>query len=283
MDLANREYISLRNLESQELGLSHILNPDQEDFMIELGNETYSRAKRDLLELENFEEDVLCLLKENASGRKISWREFKKRLESKTDFYKFTISWSRKVRAHTRIDRFFRSTGSTYMNRFSQVVLVAAIIFYIVISGYFPSEEFPRVSRINALTALIGIWGFVLTKNSGVLTKIFGYWTPEGVLYYEYWDNFKGYITDLDTLKKYPPESIKTWDSYLVYAASLGVAKQAFQNMSIIVPFEQLKESRFYPISYYYYNQSENQSEQNQSEHRYGEAPSSFYQGENGD
>lgn len=279
MDLAHRKYISLRNLESQELGFSHVLDPEQEDFMIELGNETYSRAKRDLLELEDFEEDVLYLLKENASGRKISWREFKKGLESKTDFYKFAISWGKKVQAHTRIDRFFRSTGSTYMNLFSQAVLVAAIIFYIVVLGYFPSEEFPRVSRINALTALIGIWGFVLTKNSGVLTKIFGYWTPEGVLYYEYWYNFKEYITDLDTLKKYPPESIKTWDSYLVYAASLGVAKQAFQNMSIIVPFEQLKESSFYPISYYYYNKSE----QNQSEHRYGDASSSSYQGENGD
>lgn len=278
MDLAHRKYISLRNLESQELGFSHVLDPEQEDFMIELGNEIYSRAKRDLLELEDFEEDVLYLLKENASGRKISWREFKKELESKTDFYKFTISWGKKVQVHTRIDRFFRSTGSTYMNLFSQAVLVAAIIFYIVVLGYFPSEEFPRVSRINALTALIGIWGFVLTKNSGVLTKIFGYWTPEGVLYYEYWDNFKEYITDLDTLKKYPPESIKTWDSYLVYAASLGVAKQAFQNMSIIVPFEQLKESSFYPISYYYYK-----SEQNQSEHRYGDASSLSYQGENGD
>ncbi|WP_269850775.1 hypothetical protein [Methanosarcina horonobensis] len=44
-----------------------------------------------------------------------------------------------------------------------------------------------------------------------------------------------------------------------MYAASLGVAKQAFQNMSLIVPFEQFKESCFLPISHYY-NQSNNQS-----------------------
>lgn len=275
MDLANRGYISLRNLEPGEMGLSHIVDPELEDFMVELNHDTDSVTAGDLSELEDFEKDVLYLLKDHASGRKISWREFKKRLESGTDFYKFIISWSKKVQAHTEIDRFFQSTGSTYMNWFSRVVLAVAIIYYIAISGYFPSDEFPRVSNVNTLTALIGIWGFVMVKNSEIFVKIFGRWTPEGNLYYEDWDNFKEYITDLSALKKCPPESIKTWDSYLVYAASLGVAKQAFQNMSLIVPFEQLKESRFRPISYHYYNQSG---------HGSGNTLSSSYQGgdENG-
>jgi uncharacterized membrane protein len=125
----------------------------------------------------------------------------------------------------------------------------------------------------NTLVALIGIWGFLLTKNSGIFIKIFGRRTPEGILYCEYWDNFREYITDLDALKKYPPESIKTWDSYLVYAASLGVAKQAFKNMSLIVPFEKIKESRFHPISYHHYKQSD---------YRYGNAFSSSNQGGDG-
>ncbi|WP_410507043.1 DUF2207 domain-containing protein [Methanosarcina hadiensis] len=274
MDLANSGYISLRNLESRESGSAHVLDREQEDFMIEFGEEKHSRNKRDLPELEDFEEDILGLLKEIAAGRKISWREFKKGLESKTDFYKFNVSWGKRVQAHTEIDRFFQSAGSTYMNWFSRAILAAAIVFYIAVSGYFPSDDFPRVSGINTLIALIGIWGFLLTKNSGVFTKVFGHWTPEGILCYEYWKDFKEYITDLAALKKYPPESIKAWDSYLAYAASLGVAKQAFQNMSLIVPFEQIKESRFYPISYYYYNQSGNGSEN---------TPSPPYQGRNGE
>lgn len=88
------------------------------------------------------------------------------------------------------------------MNRFSRGVLISAIVYYIAISGYFPSDEFPQVSRINTMTALIGIWGFVMTKNSGMFVKIFGRWTPEGNLYYERWDNFKEYLTNLSTLKK---------------------------------------------------------------------------------
>jgi uncharacterized membrane protein len=139
---------------------------------------------------------------------------------------------------------------------FSRAILIAAIAYYIALSGYFPSDEFPRVSKVNTLIALIGIWGFIMIKNSELFLKIFGRWTPEGKLYYEHWENFKEYITDLSALKKSPPESIKTWDSYMVYAASLGVAKQAFQNMSLIVPFEKIKESSFLPISYFYYDHS---------------------------
>ncbi len=255
MDLANRGYISLRNLEPGEIGLSHIIEPEQEDFMIELSNEIYSRDKGSLSELEEFEKDMLYLLKDHASEGKISWRKFKKEIEGEKNFYQFIIAWSKKVQAHAEIDKFFQSTGSTYMNWFSRAILLAAIVYYIVISGYFPSEEFPQVSKINTLTALIGIWGFIMIKNSGMFVTIFGRWTTEGSLYYERWDNFKEYLTDLSALKEHPPESIKTWDSYLVYAASLGVAKQVFQNMSSIVPLEQLNESRFRPISCYYYNQ----------------------------
>jgi len=76
----------------------------------------------------------------------------------------------------------------------------------------------------------------------------FGRWTPEGRLYYEKWNNFKKYLTDFSALKEYPPESIKIWDSYLVYATSLGIAKEVLHNMALVVPAEQLRESHFYYI-----------------------------------
>lgn len=274
MDLANRGYISLRNLESDEIGSPHIPKSEPEDFMIELNHDIYFKAKGSLSELEDFEEDVLYLLKEHTSERKISWRELRKELETGTDFYQFITAWSKKVQVHTEIDRFFQSTGNTYMNWFSLGILIASVVYYIAISGYFPSDEFPQVSKINVLTALIGLLGFFITKSSGMFVNTFGRWTPEGSLYCKRWDNFEEYLTDLSALKECPPESIKAWDSYLVYAVSLGIAKQVFQNMSLIVPFEQLKESRFRPISYYYYNQPG---------YRFGNTCSSSCPGEGGD
>lgn len=259
MDLTNRGYISLRDLRPEETGSSHIQESEPEDFMIELNHDIYSNGK--IPELKDFEKDVLNLLKDHAPERKISWRVLKKELDSGKDFYQFIIAWSKKVQAHTEIDRFFQSTGSTYMNLFSRVILVAAIVFYIAISEYFPSDDFPQVSKINSLAALIGIWGFILIKNSGMFVKIFGRWTPEGRLYYERWDNFKEYLIDLSAIKEHPPESVNAWDSYLVYAAALGITKKALQNMSLSVPFEQLKESRFRPIAHYYYTPSGYRSE----------------------
>jgi uncharacterized membrane protein len=273
MDLANRGYISLRNLKPEEIGSTRVPKSEPRDFMIELNNKIYYKTIGNLSELEDFEKDVLSLLKDHASERKVSWRKLKKELESGTDFYQFITAWNKKVETHTEIDRFFQSTGNTCVNWFAHGILIASIIYYIVISGYFPSDEFPLASKVNVLTILIGIFGFVMTKCSGMFLMTFGRWTPEGSLYRKRWDDFKEYLTDLSVLKECSPESIKVWDSYLVYAASLGIAKQVLQNMSLTVPFEQLKESRFRPISYNY----------NQFGHGFGNAYSSSCPAGDGD
>ena len=253
MDLANRDYISLRNLKPEDTGSLSTQESKPRDFMVELvNNEIYSEGEESLFELEDFEKDVLYILKDHALERKVSWEKFKTELESGTDFYRFITTWNKKVEAHIVFDKFFQSTGNIYMNRFARLILIAAIVYYILISGFFPSDAFPTASKINVLTSLIGIFGFVIIKYSGMFTTIFGRLTPEGNLYYKQWDNFKKYLTDLSALKEYSPESIKIWDSYMVYAASLGVAKEALQNMSMVVSSEQLKESHFHLISYSY-------------------------------
>jgi len=256
MDLANRGYIAFRNLKPEEIDSSTFPETESRDFMVEFrNNETYSEAKGSLSGLEDFEKDVLCLLKAHASKGKFSWEKLENELRNGTDFYQFLIAWSKKVQAHIEFDKFFESTGNRYMNWFTRTILAAAIVYYIIIFWYFPSDEFPLASKINVLTASIGIFGFAVAKSSNVFLELFGRWTAKGNLYLGQWDSFKKYITDLPALKRQSPGSIEVWDSYLVYAASLGVAKEALQNMSLLVPPEKLKESRFYPITYNY-NQS---------------------------
>lgn len=282
MDLVNRGYLSLRNLKPEEIdssytpeldsshtpksnlshtpeldsshtlesNLSHTPESGSRDFIVELlNNEIYSKAEGSLSELEDFEKDVLYLLKTHASERKVSWKKLEKELQSGNSFYQFLTSWNKKVQAHTSFAKYFQFTGNIYMYWFARTILIASIVYYILISGFFPSKVFPLASKVNVLTSLIGIFGFVMIRCSGMFIKIFGRWTPEGSLYYKRCDNFKKYLTDLSALKGHSPESIETWDSYLVYAISLGIAKEMLQNMSLIVPSKQLRESRFYPIS----------------------------------
>ncbi|RXA19989.1 DUF2207 domain-containing protein [Methanosarcina sp. MSH10X1] len=256
MDLTNRGYISFRNLKPEEKDSLYNQEPGSRDFMVEIpDNEKDLQKRGSPSELEDFEEDTLSLLKAHASEGKISWKKLEKELQSGSDFYKFLITWSKKVHAYIMFDKFFQSTGNVYMYWFARSVLIAAIVYYILISGFFPSKAFPLTSKIYVLTASIGIYGFVMTKYSNAFLTVFGRWTPEGSLYYKRWDNFKKYITDLSALKEHPAESVETWDSYLVYAVSLGVAKEMLQNISQIVPPEQLERSRFHPISDNY-NQS---------------------------
>ncbi|HOQ65189.1 MAG TPA: DUF2207 domain-containing protein [Methanosarcina thermophila] len=257
LDLVNRGYISFRNLKPEEKDLSDTQEPGSRDFMVELpGNEKDPQTSRVSTKLEDFEEDVLSLLKAHASEGKISWKKFEKELQNEPDSYKFLIAWSKKVQAYTAFDKFFQSTGHVYMYWFSRLILIAAIVYYILITGFFPSKVFPLTSKICVLTASIGIYGFIMTKFSNTFITVFGRWTPEGNLYYKHWNNFKKYITDLSALKEHPPESVEVWDSYFIYAVSLGVAKEMLQNISQIVPPEQLKRSRFHPISCNYYSKS---------------------------
>lgn len=253
MGLANLDYISLHTVKSEESKLLGLFKSESEDIIIEItDHQTYSEAKGNLRELEDFEKDTLDLLKRHASGNRIIWNELKKELGKGTDFFEFITAWNKKVKAHTAVDKLFRSTGNTYMSIFSLVTLIVAFVYLIAFSSYFSSAEFPLASKLNTLIIFFLAYGVIMLVFSGIFEKILGRWTPEGRLYYKRWDNFKKYLTDFSALKEHPPESIKIWDSYLVYATSLGVAEEVLRNMSLVVPAEQLKGSHFYFIHHNY-------------------------------
>ncbi|HWR25294.1 MAG TPA: DUF2207 domain-containing protein, partial [Methanosarcina sp.] len=245
MSLVNQGYISLRTVRSEESRALGLLKSESEDIILEI-------FERNSNELEDFEKDALNLLKSHSSDNKISWKKLKKELGKGTDFYDFITAWNKKVKSHTGIDKLFRAKGNTYVRAFSGVLLIISIAYFIIFSQFFPADEFPAASNLNILGILIGGFGFLMLIFSGSFERILGQWTPEGRLYYEKWNNFKKYLTDFSALKEHPPESIKLWDSYLVYATSLGVAQEVIHSMTLVVPAEQLQTSYFYPIHNYY-------------------------------
>jgi uncharacterized membrane protein len=253
MNLANLGYIFLRTVKSEESRALGLFKSESEDILIELDNpESYARVKRDLPKLEDFEKDVFNLLKEHASGNKILWAELKKELGSGTDFYNFITAWNKKVKAHIVVEKLFRPTGNTYMSIFGVASIIASIVYFFAFPRFFPSDAFPLASNMNILVILIGVFGLVMIIFSGMFEKALGRWTPEGMLYYKRWNNFKRYLTDFSALKEHPPESIEIWDFYLVYATALGVAEEVLKNMSLVVPAEQLKASHFYYVHHSY-------------------------------
>jgi uncharacterized membrane protein len=247
MDLANLGYISLRTVKSEESSVLGLIKSESEDIIIEITDPKISSIEIEKIrELNDFEKDVLNLLKKYAFEDKISWDELKKELGKGTDFYEFITAWNKKVKSHTAFERLFRSTGNTYMGIFSLAIILMSFVYLFVFTSYFPSDELPLASKMSILITCFLGYGIFMLVFSGIFDKILGRWTPEGRLYYKRWDNFKKYLTDFSALEEHPPESIKIWDSYLVYATSLGVAKEVLHNMSLVVPAEQLQGSNFY-------------------------------------
>lgn len=249
MDLANLEYISLRTLKSEERKALGLFKSESEDVLIEIrDNHPYMESKGDRRELEDFEKDVFNLLKNHASGGKVSWNTLKEELGKGTSFYDFITAWNKKVKAHTGVDKLFLPTGNQYIVGFGLPTVIAGLVYFFAGSEYFPTNEFPLASDLNLLIVLILGFECVMLIASSMFEKTMGSWTPEGRFYYERWNNFKKYLTDFSALKEHPPESIKIWDHYLVYATALDVAKEVIENMSLVVPSEELRGSNFYLV-----------------------------------
>jgi len=279
MNLANLGYISLRTITSEESKAYGLFKSKSEDILIELESpESYAKAEGKFPELADFEKDVLNLLKKHASGNKISWNKLKKELGKGTDFYDFILAWDEKVKRHIAVEKLFKSTGNKYMSIFGAITTIAAIIYFIAVSNFFPSDAFPRASNVKILVILIAAFGIVMIIFSAVFEKALGRWTPERRLFYERWNNFKKYLTDFSALKEHPPESIELWDSYLVYATALGVAEEVLKNMSLVVPAEQMETSHFYYV-YHSFGQFGSGFESAYSSSAPSSAPSSYGSG----
>ena len=79
----------------------------------------------------------------------------KKELGKGTDFYEFITDWNEKVKAYTAVDRLFLSAGNKYLVGFGLATAIAVFFYFVVISNYFPQNEFPLASKLNLLIAVL--------------------------------------------------------------------------------------------------------------------------------
>ena len=243
MDLVYHDYISLHDIKTDKKYLG-LINHEVEEVMIEIKEDT------DISDLQDFEMDVYSLLKRYTTDGQILWSEMKEELGKDTKFYDFINNWNQKVKNTIKIEKLFISKGNTYLIAFSSVIFLIVILGYIIISNYFPSNQFPIITNVMVLGVFSAILAFILIIFTVANEKGLGRWTPEGRLFSKRWDNFNKYLVDFSALEEHPPESIKIWDQYMVYALSLGVAKKALKNMSLIVPSDQFSTSHFHGVYY---------------------------------
>lgn len=126
----------------------------------------------------------------------------------------------------------FQKRGDKYLKIFAVIALITGIIG-VFASAVDPLPAARYVSYSSFILLLVGLASFIMPQ------KIAGQWTTYGEEYDARWHNFAKYIQDFSLIKDQPPESIETWDKYMVYASALGIANKVRKSMEMVLPPEE--------------------------------------------
>lgn len=237
MDLINRKYISIYTEananDDTSRNIFFKLNP--------------SKSVNQLQEFEVFVYDFLKHYEKNGT---ISLEEISNKLskpENAKIFNGTYLNWKGTIKSQftddEKLQKYFLKKGDSLMKFFGKAGLVVAIILFFV-SFY----DMPLSSNLWWSAILLGLISIV---SSLLPQKIGGQWTTYGEEYDAKWNNFRKYIKDFSLLKEYPPESIKIWNYYLVYATALGEAEAVKKAMELTMPREELDNSDLFLFHYY--------------------------------
>jgi uncharacterized membrane protein len=239
MDLINRKYLLMQDIpssldEDKDRSLSFKINGD-----------------KDLSELTNFESDVINFLNYFEEDGIIYLDTLKQDLKDQSTAKSFRESyntWKDDLKNEFLTDetmsKIFLKKGDTYLKIFGIIGLVAAVVtFFYTISDPLPASGFAIFASF--VLGIVSIISLIMPQ------KVAGQWTTYGEEYDAKWHNFKKYIQDFSLIKEYPPESVKIWNKYLVYATALGVADKVRKVMEMNLPSDELASSDIYLFHYY--------------------------------
>ncbi|RAP54772.1 MAG: hypothetical protein BZ137_00435 [Methanosphaera sp. rholeuAM130] len=159
------------------------------------------------------------------------------------DHYKeFKADWKKKASdsiSDSVIKRYFDDRGTKIFDKALLILFVISIILTIlanIVTGVLPIIE-NRFYWYFIIFLAIPVAIYLLTPNTYP-----GRWTPEGKVASEKWENFRKYITDYSLINEKPPESVQVWGKYLVYAATLGKAKEATDTLQEYISAKKLSD-----------------------------------------
>ena len=239
MDLINRKYLLIEDVPKT-------LDKDKDRSISIKVNED-----KNLDELTNFEYDTITILKNFEEDGVINLDNLKTDLKDRSTAQSFRESygiWESDLKSEFLndgiMDQIFLKKGDTYLKIFGVIGLVAAALtFFFTIANPLPAAIYALIASI--ILGIVSIISLVMPQ------KVAGQWTTHGEEFDAKWRNFKKYIQDFSLIKEYPPESVKVWNKYLVYATALGVADQVRKSMEMYLPDEQLAQSDIFLFHYY--------------------------------
>ena len=199
------------------------------------------------------EEALYNLLKGYSENNQLNLKRLESTVSNNTnkaqEFNHNLNKYQETVRKQTKSRHFFSKTGYTISFIFGFIMIIAGFVMQFYITS-FPNEEL--IVESNLYLALFLLTGSVLLF---LPKEVFGQWTKEGLTFYHKWNNFEQFIDDMSLLNEHPPESVKIWEEYLVYATALGCADTVVDSLKNVIPESKWHEMTDHTYFYSTYDQ----------------------------
>lgn len=136
------------------------------------------------------------------------------------EFRTFYGKWESRVKDASRKRDFFDQTSSR--GQYSSAA-AGGILFAIGAIAFFALHFY-----------VTGVACFIAGAGLFVLIPFLARRSQEGCNHYWLWRGFRHYLTDFSRLREVEPPALAIWDHYLVYATSLGVAKEVIHQLPLV-------------------------------------------------
>ena len=231
MDLINRKYLS-----TEEVPYEESAYPDS--IYLKINHE------KDQEVLWNFEKKVMSILSEYETDEGLVCMDLISEslyyTNSANFFYSSYKEWKKQIKeilsSDEKLKQVFSNKGDNYIKLFGVYGIVVGPSVLLLWFKY----ETALLILLCIILGIVGIICLIMPDTIG------GQWTPYGREYCTQWKSFASYVEDYSLIKESPPDSIKIWNKYLVYATALGVADNVQQGMEFYIPTKKLDNNLVY-------------------------------------
>ena len=217
MDLVRKKYLKIDIQRIEEKGLFRSKTHENYAFV------KLKDPDSNLLEHERYFMD--WMLNSIGNGRSFSLDEIEEHTKSRSDALEFKNSydaWSNMVKMDANDKKIFDDSCDTgkWIGSLVGIAEIIIGIFMVVFGGF-----------IGIAVALEGvalmIFALLIKRR-----------TQYGATQYAMWKAFKRFLVNFSNLKEASIPSLVIWEHYLVYAISLGVAKEVIKQLKMLIPEE---------------------------------------------
>ncbi|MDR5659687.1 DUF2207 domain-containing protein [Serpentinicella sp. ANB-PHB4] len=232
IDLAYRGYIRLDEYDYTKKGI--LSAKDETDYKVTRLEKEDGLLKHERKILEFLFEKI------STNEKEITFKEIEKFAKKKPEkFQKFWSKWIEDLSLIGKKHRFFDQSNTTGI----AIGTITGIILGIL--------------GITALiTGIVPIMGIALIA-SGVIVLIVGITihrrSPKGEEDYVRWMAFKKFLLHFSEMERHELPSLVIWEHYMVYAVTLGVAKEVMKQLQVVFP-NLTDGNRSFGYGWYYYS-----------------------------